>query len=183
MSQLHMERVSPGCRSLRKIRILYRQAFPRAERAPFPLLMWAAREKEIDFFAFYDGGDFCGFAYLVQGETISTLMYLAVEGACRSRGYGAQMLALLRDYSGEKAIVLEIEQVLAGAANYEQRRRRRLFYLRNGFVPSGYGHTLRGVRYEILSAGDFSPEEYARLMHRFSRGMVRMKIRALPDPN
>lgn len=185
MSQLVMERVTSACRMLHRIKSLYDEAFPREERAPFFLLKAAAKKPYIDFFAFYNRGDFCGFAYLVSGEQMCTLMYLAVEEKYRSCGYGGQILSCLRAYCGQRVIALDIEQVSPQADNYEQRRRRRAFYLRNGFSSSGYGHLLRGVQYEILiSSGTFCPEEYAALIHSFSHGMLRIELQklAIPEP-
>ncbi|HIR53753.1 MAG TPA: GNAT family N-acetyltransferase [Candidatus Onthovicinus excrementipullorum] len=177
MGRLTAEHVTSSHRDLDRVRALYLSAFPREERAPFRLLLMRSRAEYIDFFAFYDSGRFCGIAYLISGERTSALMYLAVEQSARSQGYGAEMLAWIRAYCGARTVALDIEQVIPTADNYEQRKRRRDFYLRNGFRASGCGHTLRNVRYEILASSvDFSPEEYARLMRRFSCGMVRMDI-------
>lgn len=178
MAQLTVERITAHGRGVKHIKSLYRSAFPKEERIPFPILMRQAQSDWVHFLLFYDSGLFCGLAYLVLGEHLGALMYLAVDDSLRSRGYGTRILSAIRDYCGDRTVALDIEQVIPGATNYDQRSRRRDFYLRNGFLPSGYGHSLRGVDYEILiSDSAFSPGDYAELIRRYSAGTVRMAIR------
>lgn len=177
MIQLTVERMTTYSRALRPVKSLYLSAFPREERVPFPILMRRAQSDWVHFLLFYDGGLFCGLAYLLLGEHLGALMYLAVNDSLRSRGYGTRILSAIRDYCGDRTVALDIEQVIPGATNYDQRKRRRDFYLRNGFLPSGCGHSLRGVDYEILiSDSAFSPGDYAELIRRYSAGTVRMEI-------
>ncbi len=178
MAQLTVERITAHSRGVKQIKSLYRSAFPKEERIPFPILMRRAQSDWVHFLSFYENGRFCGLAYLLLGEHLGVLMYLAVEDALRSHGYGTQILNAIRGYCGDhRTIALDIEQVIPESVNYHQRRRRRDFYLRNGFLPSGCGHSLRGVDYEILiSDSAFSPGDYAELIRRYSAGTVRMEI-------
>ena len=183
MDRLTVKRITKRSDAIRPVKSLYLSAFPREERVPFAILTRRAQSDWVHFLSFYENDRFCGLAYLVLGEHLGTLMYLAVEKSLRSRGYGAQILGVIRDYCGGRTIALDIEQVIPGACNYDQRKRRRDFYLRNGFSPSGYAHSLRRVDYEILTSDrSFSPGEYAELIRRYSAGAVRMEIRRYAVP-
>lgn len=178
MVQLTVERIMAYGRGIKPVKSLYLSAFPREERVPFPILMRRAQSDWVHFLSFYESGRFCGLAYLVLGEHMGALMYLAVEESLRSHGYGTEILNTVRSYCGERTVALDIEQVIPGSCNYGQRKRRRDFYLRNGFLPSGYAHSLRRVDYEILTSdGSFSPADYAELIRRYSAGTVRMELR------
>lgn len=181
MDQFTMERVTRKSGGFRQIRALYHTAFPREERVPFPVLMACSRSRTVDFWAFYTEGRFCGLAYLVKGGALVALMYLAVVPPLRSKGYGGRILSDLCAHYAGQTVALDIEQILPEAENAQQRRRRRAFYLKNGFYSSGYGHSIRGVAYEILVRGRaFTPEKYAEIFRKFSRGGVRMHLEPLP---
>lgn len=183
MSQLTTRRITPKYEDIDRIKSLYLSAFPMEERAPFAVLLRRTKSESVHFLAFYEGKQFCGFAYLMLEGRLASLMYLAVEESLRSRGYGTIMIDSIRAYCGDRTVIVDIEQVVPGAENYNVRERRRGFYLRNGFHAAGCGYSLRKVDYEILVSGsDFSPEAYAALIRHYSAGMVRLDIRDYEGP-
>jgi len=56
------------------------------------------------------------------------------------------------------------------AANNEQRKRRREFYLRNGFKETGHGLKYFGVDYEIMSTGKFDLQTFQKMLIRNKPG-------------
>ena len=60
------------------------------------------------------------------------VLYLAVNGEERGKGYGSQILDILKSAYVDKAIVLNIEPIDENAPNAEQRKSRLRFYNRNG---------------------------------------------------
>ncbi len=45
-----------------------------------------------EFLGFYDGNTLCGFTYLAHNSKIVFVMFLAVDKALRSKGYGSAIL-------------------------------------------------------------------------------------------
>lgn len=159
------------------VKDLYHQAFPEVERIPFPLLLLRAKAKWIDFIAFYDHDQFCGFVYLMNGKTITNIMYLAVAPQLRSHGYGQQILTLLKNRYPYKTLVLEIESPDNTAINYEQQISRKAFYIRNGFMESGYDVHIYYVDYEVMkSRSFFRHNEWTALTKRLSFGFVKIRL-------
>ena len=126
--------IFPGTRRFRQARRLYRAAFPAAQRRPF-LSLWllSVCKPAVSLRVYLDGTCFCGFSYTVTTEKYLYISFLAVDPALRSRGYGAQMLTLLRQQAPGRALLAEVERPEPESPNYAQRVRRVEFYRRNGF--------------------------------------------------
>lgn len=155
------------------VKKLYKAAFPKEERIPMCLLMWRARVDWIQFLAFYDDGKFCGMAYIVYNNTLLDILYLAVDEKFRSQGYGQQILTYLAQ-SYKRTIVLEVELPDKKASNYEQQIRRKAFYLRNGFMNTGYGIDINKVSFEILkNKPEFQKEDWEYLRKTTWNGIMK----------
>jgi GNAT superfamily N-acetyltransferase len=80
--------------------------------------------------------------------------YFAVSEKLRGKGYGEMMLkAIIQHYEG-RGVFLEIEVPYEWADNYNDRLRRRSFYVdRVGLTPMGTTAKLFGVDMELLGSG------------------------------
>lgn len=147
-----------ACNRLR-VKKLYLSAFPKEERVPWRLLLKRYGEGKC-LIETYGGNTFVGFSVTIEREDFAYVFFLAVSDNARSRGFGGKILdRLAREYAG-KPLVLDMERVQP-SPNYEQRVRRRGFYLRNGFSTSGFCYEQNGVQYETLYRGEnFSVESY-----------------------
>lgn len=148
--QLTTERVRLNSREVKRI---YFEASPRRERMPFPLMVAMSWLWNTQFLSFAREGRTQGFVYLARGMGMVFVMFLAVDGELRGQGCGSAILAQVRRRNPGRRIVVTIEPCDAGAPDLELRRRRRAFYLRNGFVPAGHRIRLSGVEQEALVAG------------------------------
>ena len=158
---LTVKTISKKLQSYKKIRTLYKSAFPRKERFPNAVLRMMELFKIIKALAFYDGNQLCGFSYLIVQEKAVFIMYLAVNDELRGKGYGSEILKCIKSKYPDKTIILDIEELNQQAKNYEQRIRRVQFYKRNGFFQTNLYFTMRGVRYEIMSAdAAFTESDY-----------------------
>lgn len=81
-----------------------------------------------DFYAYYDGDDFVGLAYVLQNEDVVYLFFLAVNPQIRSRGYGSEILQDIKKIAGSRPVVLAIEPMDEKADNFDQRLKRVRFY-------------------------------------------------------
>lgn len=96
------------------------------------------------------------------------LFFLAIDPACRSRGYGGQALHLLETLYPGKQQAVDFEMIDPAAPNNAQRIRRRAFYLRHGYRETGKFLSYLGVDYEILCRdADFDFAAFQALMRRF----------------
>lgn len=152
-----------------QVKALYESAFPANERIPIKHLLDDKIERE--FWAFFDkeeGGNhgevgkeiaaapmFCGFSNSITHGSITNIVYFAVVPELRSRGYGSQILQVIREQHPDTRIVvdIEVEEDSKDAEELERRNRRRDFYLRNGFDSSPVDYVWQGEHYRLLSAG------------------------------
>lgn len=159
-----------------KVKEVYSRAFPRRERLPITVLILMSCRRKVEFKAFYAGSEFCGFAYLICYGRTTFIFYLAVDERLRSKNYGSQILKWIAGNTTE-TVALDIEAVseTRPAVNEEQRRKRKRFYLRNGYKDTGVIMREYGEIYDVLYYGDvFSKCELERLLQRFSFGFSRI---------
>lgn len=143
---------------------LYERSFPASEQIPWPVLA-SKRSDSLPMIVFYDGSLFIGFAFTFLYRDMAYLEYLTVDERLREQGYGSSMLGMLEEILAGRRIIADIEMLNEAADNYTERKRRRDFYLRQGFVPSGVFYHIYGVDYELLlSHGSLAPEEFGGLL-------------------
>ncbi len=98
-----------------------------------------------------------GYVFLVRQGRDYLVDYLAVFRECRDRGYGSEMLRLLREYLTEaRLVILEVEDP-AYAADQSQREiqsRRIGFYKRNACRDTGLRVRCFGVPFQVLELGE-----------------------------
>ena len=92
-------------------------------------------------------------ACLLNTPMISHIIYLAIVESLRSHGYGSKALELLHNRKPGKKIMVDIELPDVPAANAEQRRMHKNFYLRAGYEETPVKYEWRHENYEILSFG------------------------------
>lgn len=160
-----------------EIKELIRQAFPKNEQIPMPLLKLLALRKNVQFLAHYDNGVFCGISYTVCSDKMAFVLYLAVNERIRSKGYGTAIIQRLKELYKDKPISLNIEVIAINADNYKQRVKRQEFYKKNGFHDTGYKIVDNGEMYSILSTGNnFCVDDYRSVIKQFSFGFYVPKV-------
>ena len=112
-----------------------------------------------------EGLEFIGFMVVVPFEDLAYLSFFAIEPAWRSRGYGSRALQGLPEvYPGYRHLI-DIEMLDGNCPNNAQRIRRRDFYLRNGYRPTGQFLSYFGGDFEMLvKGGAFRLDDYKRLI-------------------
>lgn len=175
--EFYAKKIGVNFKDLKKIRKLYIQSFPKSERMPFPLLLLVSKRKGADFYAFYSQGELCGFTCLMRYQNMAFVLYLAIESRLRSRGYGSEILSWIKKRHPGAQIALSIETVRGTFEKDPQRRRRKCFYLKNGFLDTGYTIREFGEVYDILSTQlPFPMDQYQALIQKFSFGSVKTEI-------
>ncbi len=164
---LSSKKIDGDFSEFKKVKKLYKEAFPRRERMKFRVLQKSAVSPLVEWLAYYDGEELVGFTYLVSDGALAYLFYFAVCSSKRSLGYGGKILSDLKARRNGETLVLDIEACGEPAKNSEQRLRRRAFYMRNGFTPAGFEATYRGVRYDAMKFGGECGKQ--RLMQLFKQ--------------
>lgn len=155
-----MKLLSDAPEEVKKAKALYYRAFPKNERRSFPELQ-ENRFGNTEMFSFFDGETFVGMACMLNGLSISHIIYLAMDESVRGQGYGSKALQLLHQSKPGRKIMVDIEIPDEQAENAAQRRMRKKFYLRAGYEETPVRYEWRHENYEILSfGGQISEEEF-----------------------
>lgn len=126
------------------------EAFPPSEHMSTDELLRYASATDTDLLGVYDGERPVGFTVVTKNDRVGYIFFLAIDSSLRSMGYGSAVLKGLLERYSELQMTLDFEVVDERADNYEQRCRRRRFYLRNGFHETGRFTMLRGELFELV---------------------------------
>ena len=135
-----MLRIQPITKDLNNSHImedLYTSAFPKRQQMPLGHLMERTKLDAVRFNAYYDEDMFVGFSYTITYGDLTYVLYLATREDIRSKGYGSQILNCIKEQYPNNRIALNLEAQDETADNSEQRKKRRSFYLKNGYAPAG----------------------------------------------
>lgn len=133
-----------------KIYNLYQKAFPAGEKKPFSMIRSMHKKGRSDVWYCEEDGKFAGLVITINGPDKVLLDYLAVAKKRRGQGIGSKMLQRMRKQYAGKGVFLEIEIVDERAENFEERKRRKQFYLSNGMTEMNVFVELFGVDMELL---------------------------------
>ena len=127
----------------KEIKKLYIEAFKKKERFPFWIIKHSLINGKSTLNAIVDNDKFIGMIYIVDCDDLYYLMYFAINENFRNKNYGAKVLNdLIKKYG---TIFLSIEKPMD-----ELSKRRKKFYLRNGFFETNKYCSEAGIDYEIL---------------------------------
>lgn len=129
---------------------LYQSAFPVNEKKPFSMIRTMHKKGKSDVWYCVKNSKFAGLVITINGPDKILLDYLAVAKNRRGQGIGSEILKKMRKQYAGKGVFLEIELVDEAAENFEERKRRKQFYLSNGMTPMNVFVELFGVDMELL---------------------------------
>ncbi len=153
---------------IRKIKQLYKSAFPPAERAPFHILLRGAKKKNVDFLSCMNGDEWVGMFYVVNHLDMSYVFYFAVAEEKRRKGFGTAILKAALEKYGGRRLFLAIEEVGEQYGNFAERAGRLRFYENAGFVRTGQKVQEADVIYDLMSNNAIvSNDEYRELLKTF----------------
>ncbi len=145
---LRVEKVRTSKRK-QEIKDIYVSSFPKEDRMPFVLMIMMSYLWHTKFLAFYDDV-LCGFVYMATIGKQSFVMFMAVNENLHSKGYGSRILEIIQSMHSNNKIIISIELCDENTADYEQRVRRKSFYLKNGYSETGYFMKLGSKKQEII---------------------------------
>lgn len=165
---VELKQVNKKSADYKKMKELYKKAFPANERAPYFVLSAKAKKANVDFWGIYSDNKWAGLMYVVNEAELSYIFYFAVSETERGKGCGSGALQAAKEkYAGQK-IFLAIEQPEKEAENYSQRVKRKQFYERNGFKDLNLKLKEASVTYDLLGiGGTVEAKEYESLISRY----------------
>ena len=163
--KLHTEYITKNNRFWEEVNRLAKEAFPPEEYLAPQTLVDMAKTDHLDFLALSERDVFVGFMVVKTYKNLAYLFFLAINPSCRSKGYGSRAIETLKaEYPGKKQVV-DFEMLDDYAQNNEQRKKRRNFYLRNGYQETGLFLSYLGVDYEVFCMdNDFQEDEFKEMM-------------------
>ena len=160
----------------KKVKGLYREAFPPEERLPWWLLRLNATRRDIDLDAWLADESFCGMTASVTVEGMHFLLFFAVAQERRGSGFGSAILTQLRQ--NYASVTLNVEPLLPDAPNLQQRERRFSFYRRNGLYDTGWYVWEVGGKFRVLStAPELDVPTYKKVFRKLSLGFWNVKLK------
>ena len=127
----------------KKIKKLYKEAFPKNERFPFWILKHSIKSDKSTINAIIEDNKFIGMTYIVDCDNSFYLMFFAIEKESRNKQYGSRVLKDLNEKYG--TIFLSIEKPKDTTSEKSKK-----FYLKNGFHETNMYCSECGVDYEVL---------------------------------
>ena len=106
---LTVKPLKPSLPEYRQVKALYYRAFPEYEQEAWSRLLFKRLFRRADFLVFYDQDQFVGLSYIIHHHGIHYVLYLAVNDRIRSKGYGSQILAQLKQRYTPDTLILDIE--------------------------------------------------------------------------
>ena len=163
---MELRKILPGSPDAVLMDEVNHESFPPEELMETDMQLKLCADGALEVWTVYDAEEFVGFTTVYPGTRLAYVFFLAVHKDARSRGYGTRILQLLHDHYAGRRIVLDIEPVDPSVPDNAMRIRRKQFYLRNGFLESGYMLKYLGLSFEILYAGpgEFSLGDYREMM-------------------
>lgn len=159
------------------VKKIFVDSFPKEERMPFSMMVLLTKFTHTDFLAFYDKNILCGFVYSAKINNITFIMFLAVDKSIRSKGYGSKILAEMQKIYPNNKIIISIERCDVEATNINDRIRRKNFYLKNGYIDTGYLIELSKIEQEIIiKNGTFDKDELYKFFVKYSNGTMKPRI-------
>lgn len=165
------------CKDKKQIKKIYTSSFQKEERMPFLLMMIMSCLWNTEFLAFYDGEILCGMIYLATIGKQSFIMFFAVDKGQRSKGYGGIILSKIKAMHPKNKIIVSIEPCNKESTDIEFCKRRKRFYMHNGYKDTGYIMKLGGTVQEVLiNGGEFKKSSFVRFFMLYSNLTLIPKI-------
>ena len=167
-----MLRIQPITKHLKNSHIIkgiYNSTFPKFQQIPVRFLLHKTKNEAVKFNAYYDEDLLVGFSYTITYDDLTYVLYLASNPDFHSKGYGSQILACIKEQYPNNRIILNLEGQDEKAKNSEQRKKRKNFYLKNGYAPAGMSlKFINGLTADVLIInGTCTVAEFRALFKRY----------------
>ncbi len=130
-----------------KIKKIYNTSFPKSEKFPFWILKKSLKSKNVNLYGILYNNKIIGMQYILHYNNEAYLMYFAIDEKYRNIGYGSILIKnITKRYHN---VILSIERVVDKVS-----KRRKNFYIRNGFNETDKFTIQNNIHYEILCSNN-----------------------------
>ena len=157
---------------------LFISAFPENERPPVSYFFKSLKKEQNNLFAFYDNEMFIGFCYTTTFKDICYIFFLAVQENYRSKGYGSKILQTIKETYTNHVLLLCYEEVDKRYQDYQNRKKREEFYIKNGFKRNTFKTDEYGVIFQTAYQGNH-PVSFEDYIEIFKLGFGKDSIKYL----
>ena len=133
---------------------LFISAFPSDERPPADIFFKSFDNPNNVLYGFYDNDRFIGFTSVIIYKNICYIFFLAIKDEYRNQGYGSKILSMIKEQYKDYVILLCYEEVDRKYPDYDNRKRREEFYIRNGFNKNLFKTNEFGVVFQTAYIGN-----------------------------
>lgn len=162
---MKLEKVYKNCLYWKEINDLALEAFPVEEYLSPDKLVDMSKDECFNFYYLCDDNTFIGFVALQIYKDLCYLFFLAVSKNNRNKGYGSKIIKLIKEKFSNKTHIVDFEMLDIKSNNFNQRIKRREFYLKNGYKETGLFLSYLGVDYEVFcSKENFDEKSFIELM-------------------
>ena len=154
----------------KQVKEIYLSSFPKSERMPLCVLFHQSKKESDTFYAALENDEIIGFAYTIKYKKIVYIYYFAVAKDYRGKGYGKEILRLIKEENPDCVITLSIEDTAdTTAENHEERLKRLKFYETNGYKPLNIKvREGSGVLFELLGTETtVTKEDFLEIRHAY----------------
>ncbi len=123
-------------------------SFDKKLRYPFGEMIAYIEDGKMELYAAYDESELVGFSIVIPSGGTLYLLYLAVDGRYRSKGYGTAIVKELKKKYPDSDITLECEENLIP------------YYKRLGITETGYKTEFRAVTLYVMSESELNLKEF-----------------------
>ena len=149
--------------SLPELEKLYLESFSAEERTPFDKLM-TGKFKNFSMLAVYKQDTLIALIHVNNSDDFLYINYFAVKKKLQDR-YGSQILTKLKQ-EYDKPIVLDVEEIDEKTTDNETKRRRKNFYLKNGFQHDKYSLFWIGNHMTYMYYGNIDEHKYLEYLNK-----------------
>ena len=129
-------------------------AFPEDERPPVDFFFDNLKENSnVSLLVFYEDDAFIGFTSLAFYQDVCYIFFLAVTPTYRNKGYGSQILEIIKKEYRDYVLLLAYEEVNPKYDNYLERKNRQKFYRNRGFIDNEMTTIEWGVHFQTAYIG------------------------------
>lgn len=146
---MELKLLAPDSPEIPQIRRINDVSFPDNERVPIDELF---RFGGIDVIGITNNGETAGFLAMRRFADLAYIAYFAIAPEIRSQGIGTAALKALHGFYADCQIAVDIEAPDDKYPNNAQRLSRRGFYMRCGFIPTGWFQFYMDTEFEIFSS-------------------------------
>ena len=187
---MRLQVIHPWSQDFAKAKALYLDTFPPEERVPIvKIIALTTLRPSTKLLGLYENDQLCGFSLTVRSKHYLYINFIAIDPACRGRGYGSRLINLLKRRYRLPIIAL-VKLPEYGAPEFEADRRRIRFWQNLGtdffqynylFTDASGGHFAVGVIggdydrnafREVLDQRSFHPAALFRSFRRILTGTL-----------